>query len=124
MSGFLPVLSLASLGAVKPRGTRGTMHGVFEDFVAYHARFRQEFTDVRAIRVVCRGFPIRVSEQAVRAELEERCNGGRARGLRGLVQRGLRIMVLPMLGLTQLSNYLVYNFEGLVLGCIEATFCK
>ena len=30
----------------------------------------------------------------------------------------------PMLALTQLSNYSVSNFEGLVLGCIEAKFCK
>ena len=45
----------------------------------------------------------------------------------GLLRRLLReVRVVPMLGLTQLPNYqlLVSNFDGFVLGCIEAIFCK
>ena len=38
---------------------------------------------------------------------------------------GLRLpLPPPMLALIQLSNYLISNFEELVLGCIEANFCK
>ena len=42
---------------------------------------------------------------------------------RGVPNSGAARGCAAMLGLTQLSNYLLSNFEGLVLGCIEANFC-